>query len=126
MGFPSIDFAEIERRMLAHMISGNKDVQTSLTVNRPNYDEALTLDMMLETIEKAQKQQQDMDDSFVEALLACGFRVMINEDMPTGMVAMLPGNFKGSLRRAIEKARKSGDPRDGVFLTNFPPLHFQS
>jgi hypothetical protein len=101
-------------------MSDPKPVTTSLVNKAPG--EALTLEKLREVMEEGQKQVDEINDKLVESLLLAGFRVMINEDLPTGMVAVLPGNFKGSLRRVMEKLR-GGDRRFGLVYNLLPPLN---
>lgn len=83
------------------------------TIQNQPPPEALTIEKLEKLLSEGQKQIDELNDKLVESLILGGFRVIINEDMPDGMVAVLPGNFKGSLKRAMEKLR-AGDRRFGA------------
>lgn len=81
------------------------------TVIQPG--EPLTLDKLREIMREGQEKIDNFNDQLVESLLLAGFQVKINDHLPNTMIAVLPGDFKGSLRRVMEKLR-AGDRRFGL------------
>jgi hypothetical protein len=94
---------------------------TALVATHPQAGEALTLDKLREVMREGQEKLDKLNDQLVESLLLGGFRVVINEDMPHGMVAVLPGNFRGSLRRAMEKLRAGNRQFGLLYNLNMMP-----
>lgn len=86
---------------------------TSAPAENPPVGPPLTLDVLHAVMKEGQEKIDKLNDQLVESLLAGGFKVVINHEMPQGMVAVLPANFRGSLRRAMAKLR-AGDGRLGV------------
>lgn len=98
-------------------MSSEKTITTSLA-STASGAASISFDDMQALLEQGQKQIDDLNDQLVESLLVGGFRVIINEDLPRGMVAVLPGNFKGSLRRVMDKLKAGSPPPDYMFIRN--------
>jgi hypothetical protein len=81
-------------------------ITTSIRPQTAESDDCLTLEKLDALLANSQQRIDDMNDKLVESLMLGGFRVMISEALPREMVAVLPGEFKGSVGRVQKKLRQ--------------------
>jgi len=100
-------------------MSDPKHITTSVLNTAPG--EPLTIEKLLKTFEESQKTMDEMDDKLVESLMVAGFKVMVNDGVPNGMmVAVLPHPFKASVARVTKKLKAELRP-EAIYPIYFNP-----